>query len=221
MTGRNEPCPCGSGTRYKACCLGRESWSQADRECAFVKLAAFFDQPQFERHRRQGRDLFWPPHSERLDEESHELVEVRHLLWTVYDATTDDGRTPAEIFLSREGARLSHAERTYLSAMTQAHLALHEVVEVVPGYGALLRDLWGGRDARVHEPSAWRRWSPGCLVVARLAERMPGVFETDGDTVTFLQDVRDELLAELEVSYAAWRRRWPDGDRARFLKKAG
>jgi hypothetical protein len=23
--GRNEPCPCGSGKKYKACCLGKES----------------------------------------------------------------------------------------------------------------------------------------------------------------------------------------------------
>jgi hypothetical protein len=30
-TGRNEPCPCGSGKKYKHCCLGKEtatSWTQ-------------------------------------------------------------------------------------------------------------------------------------------------------------------------------------------------
>lgn len=24
--GRNQPCPCGSGAKYKNCCLGVESW---------------------------------------------------------------------------------------------------------------------------------------------------------------------------------------------------
>jgi len=24
VVGRNDPCPCGSGTKYKKCCLGRE-----------------------------------------------------------------------------------------------------------------------------------------------------------------------------------------------------
>jgi hypothetical protein len=25
--GRNDPCPCGSGKKYKKCCLGKENWS--------------------------------------------------------------------------------------------------------------------------------------------------------------------------------------------------
>lgn len=24
--GRNQPCPCGSGAKYKNCCMGTESW---------------------------------------------------------------------------------------------------------------------------------------------------------------------------------------------------
>nr|WP_281411560.1 SEC-C metal-binding domain-containing protein [Enterovirga sp. DB1703] len=24
--GRNDPCPCGSGRKFKKCCLGREAW---------------------------------------------------------------------------------------------------------------------------------------------------------------------------------------------------
>jgi len=221
MTGRNDICPCGRGEIYKRCCLGREHWSQADRECAFVRLAAFFDHPQFERHQRLGRELFWPPRSERLDEETHGMIEVRHLLWMLYDAPTGDGRTPAELFLAREGARLAPAERRYIEAMARSHLALYEVAEVLPRHGVVLRDAWGGRDARVYDPVASRTWSVGHLGAARIAERLPGTFEMEGDALTVAPHVRADLLAELEASYAAWRRRWPDGDRQRFLKTAG
>jgi len=36
-TGRNEPCPCGSGRKYKSCCEGREG-RRADRVTSWVTL---------------------------------------------------------------------------------------------------------------------------------------------------------------------------------------
>jgi len=27
-TGRNEPCPCGSGLKFKKCCLGKENYNE-------------------------------------------------------------------------------------------------------------------------------------------------------------------------------------------------
>jgi len=42
--GRNAPCPCGSGLKYKRCCLGREDrewqeWFKADLERGARNLA--------------------------------------------------------------------------------------------------------------------------------------------------------------------------------------
>ncbi len=40
--GRNEPCPCGSGSKYKNCCLAKEAGSQSDtEEVSQVKATAF------------------------------------------------------------------------------------------------------------------------------------------------------------------------------------
>ena len=39
--GRNEPCPCGSGRKYKKCCLatgGGAPYTQADRDIALQRL---------------------------------------------------------------------------------------------------------------------------------------------------------------------------------------
>jgi len=44
-TGRNEPCPCGSGKKTKRCC-GVEAW-KTHPECELCKLAA---QSGFETH---------------------------------------------------------------------------------------------------------------------------------------------------------------------------
>ena len=39
-TGRNEPCPCGSGKKYKRCCLGQASPTESARTRLIAILAA-------------------------------------------------------------------------------------------------------------------------------------------------------------------------------------
>jgi len=38
-TGRNDPCPCGSGQKYKHCCLPREDAAAAERAAAHTRAA--------------------------------------------------------------------------------------------------------------------------------------------------------------------------------------
>ncbi|HLG53819.1 MAG TPA: SEC-C metal-binding domain-containing protein [Vicinamibacterales bacterium] len=40
--GRNEPCPCGSGRKYKQCCLGKD---EAEARVAHAKAAADAPEP--------------------------------------------------------------------------------------------------------------------------------------------------------------------------------
>ena len=45
--GRNDPCPCGSGKKYKRCCINRDasafSFTQEESETAIFKLAQFVE----------------------------------------------------------------------------------------------------------------------------------------------------------------------------------
>jgi hypothetical protein len=44
--GRNDPCPCGSGKKYKRCCLEKDApapgaWTAAERDSALASLMRF------------------------------------------------------------------------------------------------------------------------------------------------------------------------------------
>jgi hypothetical protein len=44
--GRNDPCPCGSGQKYKRCCLGKDApapgaWTAGERDSALASLMRF------------------------------------------------------------------------------------------------------------------------------------------------------------------------------------
>ena len=63
-TGRNEPCPCGSGRKSKDCCAGDEARllalsSSGARDSAIAKLLTFAFQPAFDNDHAVAEIVFW------------------------------------------------------------------------------------------------------------------------------------------------------------------
>ena len=64
--GRNDPCPCGSGKKYKNCCLGKDrarqlrstSWRN-EEQATLEKLLAFAQRPTFTAQITVAFNLFW------------------------------------------------------------------------------------------------------------------------------------------------------------------
>jgi tetratricopeptide (TPR) repeat protein len=73
-TGRNDPCPCGSGKKYKHCCLHK------DQTAELAKRAA--ERAEWEAHRAQHREPiegFWtaaPDDYDQLDADSNAVVDL-------------------------------------------------------------------------------------------------------------------------------------------------
>ena len=123
--GRNAACPCGSGRKYKKCCLAKDQ--EADAE---------------QRDRQAGHDL-----DNRLIHELIEFAYVRYgtawrrftrdfcdveetlqlaIPWSVYHYRTE-GQSVLEAYLEASPRRLSRAERGWLDAQQAAWLTLWEV----------------------------------------------------------------------------------------------
>ena len=113
--GRNDPCPCGSGKKYKKCCLREGSGSGAAppdpqqereylRETAFAALLRFADRPQFRDARDAAFCLFMGDGMDDLGEGEEPIDEDVHLKFSffyLFDLRLPDGRTVAETFLRR------------------------------------------------------------------------------------------------------------------------
>lgn len=64
--GRNDPCPCGSGKKYKRCCLPKHEAAAAERAAAAAQAAARLPPPVFA----------WD--DDGLDEASNRVVDLVH-----------------------------------------------------------------------------------------------------------------------------------------------
>jgi hypothetical protein len=110
----------------------------------------------------------------------------------------DDGENAIDDYLRRRGWKESASVRSYLAALRNSTMSLHEVSDVVPGTSFRARDLIrGGEPVLISERSATRSLKPWERIAARVVQvgsKMQiggGVLAFDhGTTATFIEGLR-------------------------------
>lgn len=168
--GRNDPCPCGSGKKYKQCCLKAEQVAQGDSDRA-MQLHEF-DQQMVERLLRFASREFgseWIKELvELLDGELDSLMAPLVIPGAVYDWASEDG-TILELFIE-SSPRVTPRERIWIEAQRRAGLSVWEVQDVAPGVAITVRDLFTGEERRVLERGASRTLVARDCVLARVVD---------------------------------------------------
>lgn len=178
-TGRNDPCPCGSGKKYKHCCLRNETAGKSaamgrDRawDTMMDKLLDFSRESRFQAELVMAFELFWNKTYEIDQVSSLEPARVMDFLdWYAHDyRTAADGRRIVEIFLEQGGETLSEHERQALRADSESLFSAFEVKEIEGGTSVHLRDLFQGEELQVHHTQPLPGLKVGQVLLARLAE---------------------------------------------------
>lgn len=204
--GRNAPCPCGSGVKYKRCC-GRapsalHDYTSVDREQARLKLAEFLEGPGWAELVEEAEAEFWedvemgamalPEDVVRdLASMSYDVFEA----WLFYDYLLEPNWRIVDAFLEAEPG-LSPGERRYLRAMKNTVMRLYEVTDVEPGQAITLRDLITNDVVRVRERSGSQGLPRWTWLAARVVPRgASGHPEIDGGALPIPPPRHEAVLA--------------------------
>lgn len=187
---RNAPCSCGSGRKYKHCCLAAEKRAAS---------AALFDDAVGGRIQDWTADTFgeeidgaleeYAPADRALCDEDLQIFSA----WFHNDRELPGGGTPAERYAARLDLRAE--EREAAERIASASLGLHRVLAVEPGHWIELEDVVFGRRTRVRSASVSReavRWD---ILLGRVMAGDPESLW--GPVRLFAPDEEPELLAEL------------------------
>ncbi len=188
--GRNAPCPCGSGKKYKRCCLElQQRITQADllwQRCtrANDRIAAHLSQ-QLPRSldprlvaEASRRFYLWqePVHPLLGSREIHNVFYD----WLFFRFIADpleprdlDLEAPLEtvgrLCLERQAKRLSELERRILGAALQRGNSLVAVRGVEWGRGLLVEDLFTGEEFELAEREGSKDTEAGMILFAHIA----------------------------------------------------
>jgi len=158
--GRNDPCPCGSGKKYKKCCLNRDELKEPVKTSATPKeiemrdrLISFSGKEKYKKEFEKAYSLFWrrsfsqPLVLDEKDERDFPLF----LEWFIHDFSLWNGMTIVEEFYHEKKEKLSEEEISLLKHEIASYLSLYEVTSVNPGVGLRLKDLFTGEEMDVLE----------------------------------------------------------------------
>lgn len=185
--GRNEPCPCKSGKKYKKCCQTRESNQQAteffwyrlreSRNSLIKKILSYINQKYGDEAIQAAWEDFYLEEDQIFDADSLELQ--LFMPWFFYswcpaeDYPWRGGFTPTalcpakSLIGSSQVQRLDLLQQQYLEKCLLEPFSFFEILEVTPGKGFKIEDVFRGQKLDVVEKSASQAAKAGSLLFGK------------------------------------------------------
>ena len=203
--GRNDPCPCGSGKKYKQCCGRSDAAAEAPTDShdgAVARALAWLAQ-----HHRKGfamaleeaiddavAAIFDDEDDARaaiagLDRELSTQIETNLIEWLLAEGdikVKGKHRRVSALLLGPHGPLLSAAQRAWLEQLARKPLRLYDVTHVIPGSGITLCDAidTAALPLAVSERSGSRSLRAGMQIGARVME-VAGQHQLSGAVYAF------------------------------------
>jgi hypothetical protein len=216
--GRNDPCPCGSGRKYKKCCMLKKVTTPD--ELHYRRLSEVYDK-LFDRLVEHAEHVFgreslkaaihefwlWPQQDEEPEGKNFERQMPLFWPWFVFNWEYDpldeqfqlDGppdRTVAELYAENRGLGIEPLERTFIEAVNRKPYSFHEVLGVEPGKRIELRDVLTGTEITVQERSGSRHLKANDILFGR-AVAVDGVGMIIGLSTYIIPPAYKPMLIEL------------------------
>ncbi len=208
--GRNDPCPCGSGKKYKRCCLkAKEDKIRNDRSETVPKAFQWLLKHGKAVDEAIDQGFFGSLDDEEyhllseVDEATHECMMINAMEWLLADGfITIKGQEyrVADLLLGLGGPLFSVEQRQWIVDLTNTPLRLYEIIDVKQGEWMTLRDVIQPDDqpVRVQEKSGSQHANQYDLIAARILP-VDDHFELSGAVYAFPRLRSEDLIKQLKI----------------------
>lgn len=158
--GRNDPCPCGSGKKYKKCCgllgeqvdISQDPFTRYNQLLTAAKLK--LDQYYSQRIKKLRKDL--QGHYLRFTVQAVLPKENESIFsdWLWFGAQVGERPTLGEDYLKENGDYLEPAFKEALDALNSSYLSVYEVIGAEDQY-LMLEDLFLGTSEKILLQEPW------------------------------------------------------------------
>lgn len=228
--GRNDPCPCGSGKKYKKCCLGTQagtaiSFSEAQIAAAenslLSKLLAFGNSSSLAERQKTAFEEFFAGLEDAPKSFWTQDKEISFMCWFVFDYRLPEGMRVIELFAEEQGSTLTSLEQQLLKDWLPTAAGLYEVQEVAPGRGMLLQDIFTGEQRFIDDVNSSRQVSKWAIIMARVVP-VGKLWHFGGYVSSFYPRDKADLIALAKKELRKFKKQHPAaGWRELFLNRVG
>jgi hypothetical protein len=203
--GRNDPCPCGSGKKYKKCCLpktrGQRKVDEDEKDLrdAILEFAAA---DRFSHDWERALDMY-KGGSEDIGFEGT-VEEVMFMDWVIHDyPCVGSGEPIVTIFAKEKSSTLNERQRRILMEWQKTLFGVYEVIGVSKGEGIRLRDIITEEECFVEDVSVSNAAALWDIIVTRVIG-VDGIFHISGAATILPQTRKRDLKDFLETGFMAY-----------------
>ncbi|MFD1708889.1 SEC-C metal-binding domain-containing protein [Siminovitchia sediminis] len=162
---RNHPCPCGSGKKYKRCCMNNNiiSFGQMiNRELNVLReeLMHDFDSNHPERFFKTLDRMTFTLHLDDLPEEDHKLASVFLIMWMIFHEDFGS-KAAAEWFIEKKRGEVRPAAFSLLKKWAGTPPSLSRVVRLIDAEWLEVEDYFTGQKKKVKLDEEWPELEEG------------------------------------------------------------
>ena len=187
---RNDPCPCGSGRKYKHCCQTKSAakddgpnelkWRRLNRLLAESRtdLLRFVTREYGPGVLDEAWEEFTLEVEGRFDPGSHQLPLFMPWFYNCWSPDAQETRvsnsglhgvSPVIAYLRDQRVKLDPMLRSYLESCAKSPFSFFDILSTNPGRGMRLRNIFTGEERDVAERTASTTLLPGDILFAQLA----------------------------------------------------
>ena len=224
--GRNDPCYCGSGQKYKKCHMKEDQ--AAEKERSLIQRAGNFirrDLLKFARDERfaepfaKALPLYWDNHYDHDNAEQMSQPEaLRFFDWFVFDYALEEGGRLIELYANEQMEDLSsHQQKIAADWVDVGAGSLFELTGY-EGQNLQLRDFFKDEAFEVYESGGRGNVAVGDLILTRLVP-VAGHLELS-TTAAYLPNAEiADVKAKIEAAKADYLVENPDANHTEFMRR--
>ncbi|BCA97337.1 hypothetical protein TUM19329_36980 (plasmid) [Legionella antarctica] len=185
---RNDPCPCGSGLKYKKCCLNKATESTTlnyawhKMRTADNELSNLLTKHAVTLFGKGGLEKAWEEfyvfdiNTPKIEDEDTVFIQA-FMPWFLYNWFPENqAESPvqlpeviaAEHYLKRYSSRLDAYQKAFIKANCEARYSIYEVTHVLREQSITLKDLLRGHQITIHEKMGSQTLERGHVLMARI-----------------------------------------------------
>ncbi|UCE52925.1 MAG: SEC-C domain-containing protein [Desulfobacterales bacterium] len=177
--GRNDPCPCGSGKKYKKCCLKKDELKKAislpKRRTAEEsvdslrgKIMKFIDMEKLKGCYPAALDQYWKTPKEGLDPRAMVETDMFGFTeWFVHDYVLPDFGKPLITVYLESNPKLTRTELQILKDWQATNISVYQITRVEENNGVYCEDIFTDEEFFIHDISISRSIKQWELLMAR------------------------------------------------------
>lgn len=170
MIGRNELCPCGSGKKYKKCCLQKNQRTEFTRNKTLYakglyknienKICEYSTASSFQTNRKGCEERFY------ISKETNYIIDNLFNTYFIYDYLTENNNSIVKRFMDDNNLSLNKSQRSILSSIIKSSISMFKIEEIATTK-AIIRDYFTDNKIIIEDVDLFNNFKNGESLIGR------------------------------------------------------